>query len=160
MIPLLADPLRSAGWDVETVEVPALHLLVRSPLSPGRRSLAEVTTGPYLAGRLAGLAQHLGAWYDARGTAGDCGRYADKIARGGLPPTLAVIGQLSGMVYASLRPCEVPATYRDVYRDITARIAELAEPYPAPPWTTAGQGEFVLGLHHQSAALAQDVPGR
>ncbi|MGH3201331.1 MAG: hypothetical protein ACRDP5_04645 [Streptosporangiaceae bacterium] len=123
----------------------------------GARALAETLTGPYLLGRLVGLASHLAG----RRPGASCDRYADKIARGGLPPLPAVIARLSGMLGRDLADPGTPAAYRAAAADITSRLGEL-EAWPTPPWPPASSAsaEFVLGQHHQSKALTDALAGR
>ena len=117
----------------------------------GARSLEECRTGPYLIGRLVGLACHLA---DHRRNA-RCDRYAHKIAGGGLPPVAGVIATLNGMLARDLARPGTPAAYRAAADDIAGRLGEL-EAWPALPWPPASRaaGEFVLGQHHQSKALS------
>jgi hypothetical protein len=130
------------------------------PETPGRRSLREVTTGPYLAGRLVGLALHLAGRYPRLAS---CEQYAGKLARGGTPAGINAVGVLAGMVSRDIREHrgELPGAYFEAYLDISTRLGDLGlTGYPAP-WPPASQaaGEFVLGQHHQSAALTLAVPG-
>ena len=117
----------------------------------GSRSLAECRSGPYLIGRLVGLACHLA---DHRRNM-RCDRYAHKIAGGGLPPAAGVIATLNGMLARDLARPGTPAACRAAAADIADRLGEL-EAWPALPWPPASHAasEFVLGQHHQSKALS------
>ena len=120
------------------------------PDTPGARSLRECRTGPYLIGRLTGLACHLALHRPGASSE----QYADKIARGGLPPFPQVIASLERMLARDLARPGTPAAYRAAVDDITGRLGELAM-WPPVPWPVASPAasEFVLGLHHQSKAL-------
>jgi hypothetical protein len=117
----------------------------------GARSLAECRTGPYLIGRLVGLACHLAD--HQRNTR--CDRYAHKIAGGGLPPAAGVIATLKGMLARDLARPGTPAAYRAAASEIADRLGEL-EVWPPLPWPPASHAasEFVLGQHHQSKWLS------
>jgi hypothetical protein len=119
--------------------------------SAGARSLEDCRTGPYLIGRLVGLACHLA---DHRRGA-RCDRYAHKIAGGGLPPAAGVIATLNRMLGRDLGRPVTPAAYRAAAADIADRLGEL-EAWPALPWPPASlaAAQFVLGQHHQSKALS------
>lgn len=143
--------LRAAGWTVAHAEGPGLEV-TQAGRAAGAQALAEMDTAAYLAGRMTGLAMQLADWYSDHGATAACQRLADKLARGGIPPTAGTIGQLSGTVWAGLRPPEVPASYGQAFRDISERLGAHSD-YPAPPWPPAGQSDFVLGQHHQAAAL-------
>jgi hypothetical protein len=102
--------------------------------TPGVRALAECRTGPYLLGRLVGLAGHLAR----RRPGASCERYADKIAGGGLPPFPLVIANLDGMLARDLARPGTPG-----------RLGELGA-WPAAPWPSASTAaaDFLLGQHH------------
>jgi hypothetical protein len=125
--------------------------------TPGQRSLREVSTGPYLAGRLVGLAISLAAHLADRQHPASCERYAEKLARGGIPAGINAVGMLAGMVSRDIREhrADLPDAYYEAYLDISTRLDDLgATGYPAPwPPASPAAGEFVLGQHHQSAAL-------
>lgn len=126
------------------------------PTTPGTRALEECRTGPYVIGRLVGLACHLA---DRRPGA-NYGRYADKIARGGLPPTPLVIATLNRMLGRDLARPGTPAAYRAAAADIASRLGELgAWPGPWPPASDAA-AEFVLAQYHQSKALTDAITAR
>ena len=123
----------------------------------GTRSLEECRTGPYLIGRLVGLACHLaGHRRNAH-----CDRYAHKIAGGGVPPVAGVIATLNGMLGRDLARPGTPAAYRTAAADIAGRLGEL-EAWPTLPWPPASPAacEFVLGQHHQSKALSDALAER
>jgi hypothetical protein len=120
--------------------------------TPGARALEERRTGPYLIGRLVGLACHLA---DHRPGA-SCDRYASKLASGGLPPVPAAIATLEGMLNRDLRRPGTPAAYRAAVEEIYALLGDLGEWQPAPwPLLSPASADFVLGHHHQSAALTR-----
>jgi hypothetical protein len=125
--------------------------------TPGARALEECRTGPYLIGRLVGLACHLAR----RRPGATCDRYADKIARGGLPPTPLVIANLDGMLARDLARPGTPAAYRAAAADIAGRLGEL-DAWPTAPWPPASPSaaEFVLAQHHQSKALTDALAER
>jgi hypothetical protein len=82
--------------------------------TPGARALEGCRTGSYLIGRLAGVACHLAA----RRPGASCERYADKIARGGLPPTPLAIAALNRMLARDPARPGTPAAYRAAAADI------------------------------------------
>jgi hypothetical protein len=125
--------------------------------SAGARSLEECRTGPYLIGRLVGLACHLA---DHRRGA-RCDRYAHKIAGGGVPPAAGVIATLNGMLGRDLARPGTPAAYQTAVADIAGRLGEL-EAWPALPWPPASlaAAQFVLGQHHQAKALSDALAER
>jgi hypothetical protein len=127
------------------------------PSTAGARSLQECRTGPYLIGRLVGLACHLA---DRRGGA-HCDRYAHKIAGGGLPPVPGVIATLNGLLGRDLARPSTPAAYRTAAADIAGRLGEL-EAWPALPWPpgSPAAAQFVLAQHHQSKALSDALAER
>jgi hypothetical protein len=127
------------------------------PSTAGARSLEECRTGPYLIGRLVGLACHLADY--RRGAR--CDRYAHKIAGGGLPPVPGVIATLRGMLDRDLARPGTPAAYQSAAADIAGRLGEL-EAWPALPWPPASlaAGQFVLAQHHQSKALSDALVDR
>ncbi len=118
--------------------------------TPGSRSLQAYRTAPYLAGRLLGLALHLSR--HQRGTA--CERYADKIARGGLPVLPSVLARLQGLLARDLARPGVPGAYREACAEISGHLADLGE-FPPWPWPVQGQWDMMLGQHHQSKALTE-----
>jgi transcriptional regulator with XRE-family HTH domain len=123
--------------------------------TPGSRSLEECRTAPYLAGRLTGVALHLSSRRSGMG----CERYADKIARGGVPPAAPVIGRLEALLSRDLAKPGIPAPYREAYAEVTERLAEFSE-FPPLPWPVQGQWEMMLGQHHQSKALTDALKER
>lgn len=120
--------------------------------TPGRLALEENHTGPYLIGRMVGLAIHLSDRH--RGMR--CERHAWKIAEGGLPPVAGVIGQLRAMLSHDLARPGIPDAYRTALADITAGLDDLAE-YPSWPWSTADRGNTMLAQHHQSKWLTDEL---
>lgn len=116
--------------------------------TPGSRALEECRTGPYLAGRLVGLALHL----SGRRQGTSCERYAEKIAGGGLPVLPAVLARLQALLSRDLAQPGVPGVYREECAEITARLADLGE-FPPLPWPVQGRWEMALAEHHQSKAL-------
>jgi hypothetical protein len=126
-------------------------------ISPGARSLEECRTGPYLIGRLVGLACHLAVRHPGASSE----RYADKIARGALPPVPQVIANLERMLARDLARPGTPAAYRAAADDIAGRLGELGTWPPAPwPLASPAASEFVLGQHHQSKALTDTLARR
>lgn len=123
--------------------------------TPGSRALEECRTGPYLAGRLVGLALHLAR--HRRGTS--CERYAEKIAEGGLPVLPAVLARLRALLSNDLAQPGVTGVYREELAEITSRLADLGE-FPPPPWGTQGKWEMMLAEHHQSKALTDALENR
>jgi hypothetical protein len=125
--------------------------------TPGAHALEECRTGPYLTGRLVGLACHLAS----RRPGASCERYADKIARSGMPPTPLVIATLNGMLARDLTRPGTPAAYRAAAADITGRLGQL-DAWPPLPWPSASPAaaEFVLAQHHQSKELTDALADR
>jgi hypothetical protein len=155
-IAAMAAPMREAGWlawiDHDT---DGPRVIVKADTGPtaGQRALAETVTAPYLAGRLVGLAVHLGEHTEARQSL----RYAAKIASGGLPAVTVVISNLDGMISRELarHDGELPSAYRAAHDDIRARLDLLPAGWPPLPWPAEGQAEFMLAQSHQSAALSR-----
>jgi hypothetical protein len=125
--------------------------------TPGDGSLSECRTGPFLIGRLVGLACHLAR----RRPGASCGRYADKIAGGGLQPLPRVVATLRGMLARDLARPGTPGAYRAAAADIAEQFSAL-DVWPAAPWppASAAAAEFVLGQHHQSKALTDALADR
>jgi hypothetical protein len=145
-----------AGDDPRNTSCPEPPVGARAA-SAGARSLEECRTGPYLIGRLVGLACHLA---DHRRGAG-CDRYAHKIAGGGVPPAAGVIATLNRMLDRDLARPRTPAVYRAAAAEIGERLGDL-QAWPALPWPPASlaAGQFVLGQHHQSKALSDALAER
>ncbi len=149
--------LKSEGWTQEAIGKAAgiSQAAVSKALktSPGRLALEENGTGPYLIGRMIGLAVHLSTRHEGM----RCERQAWKLAEGGIPPHPTVIGQFEQALERDLKWKKgIPDAYRTAFADIKYRLADLAE-LPAVPWPLADQSNNILGQHHQSAWLTDEV---
>jgi transcriptional regulator with XRE-family HTH domain len=150
--------LKGEGWTQEAIAAaagisqPAVSKALRT--TPGLLALEEEGSGPYLIGRMIGLATHLSSRYEGL----SCERQADKLARGALPPHPVVIGHLEQALERDLRRKGIPAAYRTAYDDIRYRLAGLAG-LPPLPWPLADRGSSVIAQHHQSAWLTDEIAG-
>ena len=149
--------LKSEGWTQEAIgkaagiSPDAVAKALKT--TPGRLALEENGTGPYLIGRMIGLAVHLSAHH--QGTR--CERQADKLASGGIPPHPAVITQLEESLERDLKwNKSIPDAYRTAFTDIKYRLAGLTE-LPRLPWPTADRSTSVIAQHHQSAWLTDQL---
>lgn len=156
-IAAMAAPIREAGWlawvEHDTDGPRVIVKADRTRLTAGQRALAGTVTAPYLAGRLVGLALHLGERYGIV----PCFRYAARITSAALPPTTVVISNLDGMIARDLdrRDDELPAAIRAAHEDIRTRLDLLPPGWPNVPWPEKGQREFTLAHLHQAAELAR-----
>jgi hypothetical protein len=149
--------LKGEGWTQEVIgnaagiSQAAVSKALRT--TPGRLALEENGTGPYLIGRMIGLAVHLSGRYGGM----RCERQADKLASGGIPPHPAVITQLEESLERDLKRGKgIPDAYRTAFDDIKYRLADLTE-LPPLPWPVASRSSSVIAQHHQSAWLTDEI---